>query len=437
MHLIFENLVPNLIQLWTHDFKDLGSADDPFVIRPTIWQAVGAATASCGPTIPYSFCSRPQNIATDKSQCTADAWSFWLQYIAPVVLENRFTEDKYYWHFIDLVKLVRTCLQFEMQKNDIEFVRRGFEQWVEKYEQFYYQHDPLRIATCPITIHALLHIADSIDATGPVWTAWAFPMERFCGSIQPAIKNRRYPYASMSKHVTDEARLTQVQLLYNLQDELSFRANPHPQQCFVHSNYPTCILLPPRMATAPEPSVLKKIIAALATRYDASATRVQRICSAECIKTWGKVRRLDGGDTMHAAGVIKPAQDSRDATFVRYETLVDKYARQKKRQPEYEMKTFYGQLQHIFVVSLPLDTDLCISEPTVHILASIKTCKVERSNAALDIHYYSKLGGLDILDITCIQCVVGRISCANNSWAIIDRSGDLARAFYVPETGDE
>jgi len=122
---------------------------------------------------------------------------------------------------------------------------------------------------------------------------------------------------------------------------------------------------------------------------------------------------------------------------VQYETLVDKYARQKRRQPEYEMKTFYGQLQHIFVVSLPSDAGLRIPEPTVHILASIKTCKVERSNAALDIHYYSKLGGLDILDITCIQCVVGRISCVNNSWAVIDRSGDLARAFYVPETGDE
>ena len=61
-------------------------------------------------------------------------------------------------------------------------------------------------------------------------------MERFCGSIQPAIKNRRHPYASITKHVTDEARLTQVQLLYDLQDKLSFRANPHPQLCFIHSN---------------------------------------------------------------------------------------------------------------------------------------------------------------------------------------------------------
>ena len=105
---------------------------------------------------------------------------------------------------------------------------------------------------------------------------------------------------------------------------------------------------------------------------------------------------------------------------VQYETLVNKYACQKKWQPEYEMKMFYGQLQHIFVVSLPSDAGLHITEPTIHILASIKTCKVEHSNAALDIHYYLKLRGLDILDITCIQCVVGHISCANNSWAIID-----------------
>ncbi|KIM60588.1 hypothetical protein SCLCIDRAFT_123748, partial [Scleroderma citrinum Foug A] len=68
----------------------------------------------------------------------------------------------------------------------------------------------------------LLHIADSINAMGPVWTSWAFPMERFCGSIQPTIKNRCFPYASISKYVTDDAHLTQVQLLYDLQDKLSF-----------------------------------------------------------------------------------------------------------------------------------------------------------------------------------------------------------------------
>ncbi|KIJ63910.1 hypothetical protein HYDPIDRAFT_66912, partial [Hydnomerulius pinastri MD-312] len=60
----------------------------------------------------------------------------------------------------------------------------------------------------------LLHIADSIKATGPVWTSWAFPMERFCGSLQPAIKSRRYPYASIDNFAVNSARLTQLQLLY-------------------------------------------------------------------------------------------------------------------------------------------------------------------------------------------------------------------------------
>ena len=79
---------------------------------------------------------------------------------------------------------------------------------------------------------------------------------------------------------------------------------------------PTCILLPPRATTCPEPSLLKKVIVALATRYDTLAANVQRVYSAESMQTWGKVHRLDGGDTMHVAGVIKPTQDSHDATYV-------------------------------------------------------------------------------------------------------------------------
>ncbi|KAI0691672.1 hypothetical protein C8Q76DRAFT_585659, partial [Earliella scabrosa] len=60
----------------------------------------------------------------------------------------------------------------------------------------------------------LLHIADSILEAGPVWTAWAFPMERYCGSLQPAIRNRRFPYASLNRYVLDKARLDQIKLKF-------------------------------------------------------------------------------------------------------------------------------------------------------------------------------------------------------------------------------
>ncbi|KAL1684480.1 hypothetical protein GGG16DRAFT_68216, partial [Schizophyllum commune] len=56
-------------------------------------------------------------------------------------------------------------------------------------DRLYYQHDSSRVSVCTLNIHALLHIADSIEAMGPVWTYWAFPMERFCGRMQRAVRS--------------------------------------------------------------------------------------------------------------------------------------------------------------------------------------------------------------------------------------------------------
>ena len=89
---------------------------------------------------------------------------------------------------------------------------------------FYYQHDPSRLSTCPLTIHALLHIADSIVAAGPVWASWAFPMERYCGFIQPAFKSRRFPFACINRFVLDHARLTHIRVLYDAADILQLRS---------------------------------------------------------------------------------------------------------------------------------------------------------------------------------------------------------------------
>ncbi|EPS95241.1 hypothetical protein FOMPIDRAFT_20425, partial [Fomitopsis schrenkii] len=60
----------------------------------------------------------------------------------------------------------------------------------------------------------LLHIADYIKAAGPVWASWAFPMERFCGRLQPAIRSRRFPYANMDRHVLAVARLDHIKKVY-------------------------------------------------------------------------------------------------------------------------------------------------------------------------------------------------------------------------------
>jgi hypothetical protein len=117
---------------------------------------------------------------------------------------------------------------------------------------------------------------------------------------------------------------------------------------------------------------------------------------------------------------------------------VDKYARRRGRAPEYTLQTFYGQLQHIFVIHFEAACPgLLLDAPTTVILAAIRTCTIEDSNTllveALDIHDYTKEGALHVVDVTSVQCLVARVK-DENQWAVLDRSGSLARAI---EAGDE
>ena len=198
------------------------------------------------------------------------------------------------------------------------------------------------------------------------------------------------------------------------------------------------------------------IAAALATRFDRDIRTVRINLSSADIEEWGKVRRVDSdaGDTMHASTLVPAHDGTRDATFVRvratslfvhyptesyymqYEMLLDRFARQARRQPEYELRTFYGQLQHIYVVQFKDPRPaLGLDEPTTVFLAAIRTCILDNPDSqlqGLDVQFYSKEGGLDVVDITSLQCLVGRIR-DRAQWAIIDRSGSLARASYSME----
>jgi len=101
-----------------------------------------------------------------------------------------------------------------------------------------------------------------------------------------------------------------------------------------------------------------------------------------------------------------------------------------------ETVTHYGKLEHIITITLPQGHEnLQPSGPTNSIVALIHRCTLKEDDpqlAGLDIHFFSKeRQSFDVIDITSIQCLVGRVK-TGNSWAIIDRSGKLAQA--VPKT---
>ncbi|OBZ68331.1 hypothetical protein A0H81_11890 [Grifola frondosa] len=369
MHLIWENLLKNIIALWTGKFKGLDEG-------------------------------------AEESHYNADSWSFWALYVSPVVLARWFTRPKYYEHFVALIKLLHICLLFDITREQIQEVRKGFIKWVKDYK--------------------------IIESSGPVWASWAFPMERYCGSLQPAIKSRHFPYASIDHYILDAVRLQHIKLIYNMTEELALRPLHAPALSFFTHEYLTCTLLPPCLTQPTKQlEMLNKIVGTLATWFDVPGPMVH-CCLPSEVTLWGKVRIFDDGDTVHALASTHARGDSRDATYVRYEVLVDKNARYPRRPVILQKHTMYGQLQYLYTLKFKPSQQLHLTEPTTVILAAIRTCPIEQSAPILDIHYYSKEGGTDIVDVTYIQCLVGWVY-DQKEWAIIDRSGSLSCAIYVDE----
>ncbi len=105
MHLIWENLIPNLILFWSGHYKGMDEGE-PYVLSPHIWQAVSTTSMAAIRMIPSSFGTSIPNLATDCSSFTSSMWSMWSLFIAPTILEGHFPEDHYYKHFCSLVGLL-------------------------------------------------------------------------------------------------------------------------------------------------------------------------------------------------------------------------------------------------------------------------------------------------------------------------------------------
>lgn len=114
--------------------------------------------------------------------------------------------------------------------------------------------------------------------------------------------------------------------------------------------------------------------------------------------------------------------------------LVDVNARHHRRSVVLEPRVFYGQLQQIFVIRLRPSRELKLDHDTTLILAAIRSCADANPKGTNEvIPYYSQEGVLEIVDMSCVQCVVGRIK-DGNEWAIIDRSHAAARPVFIDDS---
>jgi hypothetical protein len=193
--------------------------------------------------------------------------------------------------------------------------------------RLYYQYSPSHLSTCLLTIHALLHVVDGMEATGLVWTYWAFSTEWFCGRLLPHIHSQRHPFSNIDNFVVASAKSSQIKIMYNLDEKLSLYPKnlealhgsfSHPScmlllSCSTQTPFltairlldPRYILLPPQhpSSTILQP-IENKIAVHFATHFSQNVNTVCRYLKQENITQWVRVQRLAGGDLMYAFGTI-------------------------------------------------------------------------------------------------------------------------------------
>ncbi|KAF8493835.1 hypothetical protein BU17DRAFT_59563 [Hysterangium stoloniferum] len=442
MHLFFENICPLLRDHWigARKFKDKPPADPGYRLAPHIWEDIGHETADAYKIIPSDFVGAMPDIT--KSKYKAEYWSFWIIYLAPALLHGRFPNDRYYKHLLLLIKIIKKCIQFKITSQELEELRQSIIQWVEQYERLYYKYNEGNLPACTFNVHAMLHIADYIKQAGPVWTTWAFPMERYCGKLGERITSRLHPYATLSHFVKRTAQLSQLKVRYS-------RVWTHLSICVVDNQlakyevifdgYEDYVLRPPRhLGYIPEPIVMRKIAQYFAAVYQCSHTRISTLLPYSMVR-WGKVRIQNAGDKIWTSSAVsgEQAANVRDSSFVCYELLVKNNHRSKKKsEPTEIQQVFYGQIHYIISLKLSSCAELNIPDTPCSLLARISPCITNGKDATESLTSYNRTSTEIFIDLRTINCVVGRVQ-RGRDWYIIDRSGGIARTVFIEPNLDE
>ncbi|CAE7062528.1 unnamed protein product [Rhizoctonia solani] len=457
MHLLFENLVPNMIKHWIGKFKELDQGSGTYQMEQPAWKEVGLRTVEARRTTPSFFVSAMPDIALDGYLYTAEMHAYWIQYTAPIALEDKLPKE-YYEHMLLMRDIIALSIQLEITHEEIDELQDMVNEWVADYEMLYYQYQSSRLPTCPLTIHALLHLPMYIRKTGPLWASWSFVMERFCGQLLPAVKNRTRPYEHLDNFVQRRAQMQVVSCIYNLpslrkppinysysnDERISSREKVYPA-------FPTVVLGTPVTKCPLDDTLRRQMTKYFGVVYSDKRYGVAELRSridSSTLTRYGRFRLAGDGDKIRTAQLIENDPLARDNSFVRYDLLPDQNTAFRNRPDTPFRQTYYGRVLDIyyveFVIQKPKEaTERQPAVPRIaeqFLLVRIQECNtggLDATKRANRVVKYTQLSTPDIIHIDTINAVIGRMKSDNRNWAILDRSASGARTQFIDEAGNE
>jgi hypothetical protein len=229
MHLLFINLGELLIPLWRGTLKcdstdDLSSWDWA-TLTGDIWQTHGQLVAGATPFFPSSFHRPPRNPAEKiSSGYKATEYYLYLFGLGPGFFRS-VIPPKYWKNFCKLVRGVRILTQRHITGIQLREAHSSLVQFVEEFENLYYQRHVGRLHFCRPCVHTLLHTCDEVIRVGPGAYSTQFTMERTIGNLGQEIRQPSNPFANLARRALLRS---QVNALKNIYPELNPMAIPQP-----------------------------------------------------------------------------------------------------------------------------------------------------------------------------------------------------------------
>ena len=245
MHLAI-NIGELQVPLWRGTFKCEQSDDkltwDWVTLTGDVWQAHGKLVAESTIYFPSSFHRPPRNPAEKiNSGYKATEYFHYLFGLGPAFFRVHLPK-KYWQHYCKLVRGIRTLTQRHITGPQVREAQSYLVQFVQEYENLYYQRRMDRLHFCRPWLHTILHIGPEVIRIGPGAYISQYTMERAIGDLGQQIRQPSNPYANLCQNAL---LLCQANALKSMFPELDNNANiPLPK--YSHDNNDGYIFLTPR-----------------------------------------------------------------------------------------------------------------------------------------------------------------------------------------------
>lgn len=170
---------------------------DPYCLDPKVWDQIAKDMQTSSSTYPAQFGDQLSSITARCHQYKAHEWSQWGHTLSLIYLKGTLPEP-FYTEYSKLIEGITQCAALELNNRHIDQIQNTMANFIEHYEEHYYQFKWSRLSAMRSTIHMLSHVADGIKWAGPMYVYSQWTMERFCGTSGRMAKSKVQANRNMS-----------------------------------------------------------------------------------------------------------------------------------------------------------------------------------------------------------------------------------------------